>query len=112
MQAYYRRAIANLAILKPKAALVDLKHVRRASAPSAIRGRDPLTRHRSAQVLALEPNNATARTQLDATQKLVRRLAFEAAIAGKEEEPVSNTVRSPSAIRIRIPTEKRRLLTR
>ncbi|GAA6025395.1 hypothetical protein JCM8202_005280 [Rhodotorula sphaerocarpa] len=70
VKAYYRRAIANLAILKPKAALVDLKHV-----------------------LALEPNNATARTQLDATQKLVRRLAFEAAIAGKEEEPVSNTVR-------------------
>lgn len=27
IQAYYRRAIANLAILKPKAAIVDLKHV-------------------------------------------------------------------------------------
>ncbi|POY71537.1 putative Protein-serine/threonine phosphatase [Rhodotorula taiwanensis] len=74
VKAYYRRAIANLAILKPKAALVDLKHV-----------------------LALEPNNATARTQLDATQKLIRRLAFEAAIAGKEEEPVSVSIRKQLA---------------
>ncbi|GAA5992906.1 hypothetical protein JCM10908_001399 [Rhodotorula pacifica] len=70
VKAYYRRAIANLAILKPKAAIVDLKHV-----------------------LALEPNNATAKQQFDATQKLIRRLAFEAAIAGKEEEPISVTVR-------------------
>lgn len=44
------------------------------------------------QVLALEPNNATAKQQFDATQKLIRRLAFEAAIAGKEEEPVSVSV--------------------
>ncbi|KWU41314.1 protein phosphatase 5 [Rhodotorula sp. JG-1b] len=68
--AYYRRAIANLAILKPKAAIVDLK-----------------------RVLALEPNNATAKQQFDATQKLIRRLAFEAAIAGKEEEPISVSIR-------------------
>ncbi|GAA5848786.1 hypothetical protein JCM8547_006345 [Rhodosporidiobolus lusitaniae] len=70
VKAYFRRGIANLAILKPKAALVDLK-----------------------QVVKLDPNNATAKTQLDATQKLVRRLAFEAAIAGKEAEPASVTVR-------------------
>lgn len=44
------------------------------------------------QVLALEPNNATAKQQFDATQKLIRRLAFEAAIAGKEEEPISVSV--------------------
>ncbi|GAA6006865.1 PP5 family serine/threonine-protein phosphatase [Rhodotorula paludigena] len=69
VKAYYRRAIANLAILKPKAAIVDLK-----------------------KVISLEPNNAAAKAQLDATQKLVRRLAFESAIAGKEEEPMSATV--------------------
>ncbi|BGP17335.1 hypothetical protein JCM10213_007549 [Rhodosporidiobolus nylandii] len=70
VKAYYRRGIANLAILKPKAALVDLK-----------------------KVVALDPSNATAKTQLDATQKLVRKLAFEAAIAGKEEEPASVKIR-------------------
>ncbi|GAA6024151.1 hypothetical protein JCM10207_001601 [Rhodosporidiobolus poonsookiae] len=70
VKAYYRRGIANLAILKPKAALVDLK-----------------------QVVKLDPNNASAKSQLDATQKLVRKLAFEAAIAGKEAEAASVTVR-------------------
>ncbi|GAA5825213.1 hypothetical protein JCM11251_006147 [Rhodosporidiobolus azoricus] len=70
VKAYYRRGIANLAILKPKAALVDLK-----------------------QVVKLDPNNASAKGQLDATQKLVRKLAFEAAIAGKEEEPASSKIR-------------------
>ncbi|GAA6043581.1 hypothetical protein JCM8097_005264 [Rhodosporidiobolus ruineniae] len=70
VKAYYRRGIANLAILKPKAALVDLK-----------------------KVISLDPNNVSAKTQLDATQKLVRRLAFEAAIAGKEAEAASVTIR-------------------
>ncbi|GAA5917451.1 hypothetical protein JCM6882_006473 [Rhodosporidiobolus microsporus] len=70
VKAYYRRGIANLAILKPKAALVDLK-----------------------QVVKLDPNNASAKGQLDATQKLVRKLAFEAAIAGKEEEAASSKIR-------------------
>ncbi|GAA5992628.1 hypothetical protein JCM11641_003530 [Rhodosporidiobolus odoratus] len=70
VKAYYRRGIANLAILKPKAAMVDLK-----------------------QVVKLDPSNATAKVQLDATQKLVRKLAFEAAIQGKEAEAASITIR-------------------
>lgn len=70
IKAYFRRAIANLAILKPKAALVDLK-----------------------KVIQLDPNNAPARLQLDATQKLVRRLAFEAAIASADEKPTSVKIR-------------------
>ncbi|GAA5930518.1 protein serine/threonine phosphatase [Sporobolomyces koalae] len=66
VKAYFRRAIANLAVLKPKAALVDLK-----------------------KVVQLEPGNVTAKSQLDATQKLIRRLAFEAAIASADEKPTS-----------------------
>ncbi|GAA5871040.1 hypothetical protein JCM1840_007576 [Sporobolomyces johnsonii] len=62
VKAYFRRGIANLAVLKPKAALVDLK-----------------------KVVQLDPNNAPAKSQLDATQKLIRRLAFEAAISSKDE---------------------------
>ncbi|BGP49272.1 Palmitoyl-protein thioesterase 1 [Rhodotorula kratochvilovae] len=69
VKAYYRRALANLAILKPKAAIVDFK-----------------------KVIQLDPKNTVAKSQLDATQKLVRRLAFEAAIAGKEEEAPSVTI--------------------
>lgn len=37
----------------------------------------------------MDPNNATAKAQLDSTVKLVRRLDFEKAIASKDEEPVS-----------------------
>ncbi|GAA5952624.1 hypothetical protein JCM3765_002225 [Sporobolomyces pararoseus] len=70
VKAYFRRAIANLAILKPKAALVDLK-----------------------KVVQLDPNNATARSQLDATQKLIRRLAFEAAIKSADEKLTSIKIR-------------------
>ncbi|GAA5901883.1 hypothetical protein JCM8208_006627 [Rhodotorula glutinis] len=69
VKAYYRRALANLAILKPKAAIVDLK-----------------------KVISLDPKNTAAKSQLDATQKLVRRLAFESAIKGKEEEAPSVTL--------------------
>ena len=37
------------------------------------------------RVLALEPRNDLARTQLDATQKLIRRVEFEKAIETEEE---------------------------
>lgn len=56
VKAYFRRAVAQLAILRPKAALTDLK-----------------------KVVALEPKNAQAKAQLDSTQKLIRRLEFEKA---------------------------------
>ncbi|KAL8277793.1 hypothetical protein RQP46_009776 [Phenoliferia psychrophenolica] len=62
VKAYLRRALANLAIMKPKGAVTDLK-----------------------KVLQLEPNNTSAKAQLDATQKLLRRLRFEAAISSKDE---------------------------
>lgn len=70
VKAYFRRALANIAIMKPKAAVGDLK-----------------------RVLQLEPGNAPAKAQLDATQKLLRRLQFEAAIASKDEVPTSHKVR-------------------
>ena len=70
VKALYRRALANLAIMKPKAALVDLKHV-----------------------LRLDPNNAVAKAQLDATQKLLRRLQFEAAISGTDAPLTSKKIR-------------------
>lgn len=44
-------------------------------------------------MISLDPKNVAAKSQLDATQKLVRRLAFESAIKGKEEEAPSVTVR-------------------
>lgn len=69
-QAYYRRALANLAILKPKAALVDFK-----------------------QVVAFEPANDTAKAQLEATQRLLRRLQFEKAIGGRDEVQTTHKVR-------------------
>lgn len=56
--------------MKPQAALVDLK-----------------------KVLALDPKNAPAKAQLDSTQKLLRRLLFEAAISGKDEVSTSSKVR-------------------
>jgi serine/threonine-protein phosphatase 5 len=60
-KAYYRRASANLSILNPKAALPDLR-----------------------KVVALEPKNATVRTQLEDTKKLAYRIEFEKAIASQE----------------------------
>jgi len=62
VKAYFRRAVAQLSIMRPKAALADLK-----------------------KVVALEPKNVQAKAQMDSTQKLVRRLEFEKAIAGKDE---------------------------
>jgi serine/threonine-protein phosphatase 5 len=56
VKAYFRRALANLAILKPKIALADFK-----------------------KVVQLDPNNAAGRTQFESTQKLVRRMEFEKA---------------------------------
>ena len=56
VKAFYRRAVAQLSIMKPEAAMADLK-----------------------RVVALDPKNATARAQLDSTQKLIRRIAFEKA---------------------------------
>lgn len=56
VKAYYRRAVAQLAIMRPKAAVADFK-----------------------KVVSLEPKNTTAKAQLDSTQKLVRRLEFEKA---------------------------------
>ena len=41
----------------------------------------------------LDPENATAKAQLDSTVKLQRRLAFEKAIAGQDEEAVSVRIR-------------------
>lgn len=66
VKAYFRRAIANQAIMKPKAALVDLK-----------------------KVLQLDPKNVSAKLQFDATNKLLRRLLFEEAISSKDEVAVS-----------------------
>lgn len=55
-KAYYRRAVAQLAIMRPKAAISDFK-----------------------KVVSLEPGNKIAKQQLESTQKLVRRLEFEKA---------------------------------
>lgn len=70
VKAYFRRALGNLAIMKPKAALVDLK-----------------------RVLQLDPNNLPAKAQLDSTSKLLKRLQFEAAISSKDAVPVSHTIK-------------------
>ncbi|CAE6475867.1 unnamed protein product [Rhizoctonia solani] len=63
VKAYYRRAMCYLAILKPQQAIVDFK-----------------------KTVQLDPKNANAKTQLDATVKLVRRMEFEKAIEVGEEE--------------------------
>lgn len=56
VKAYFRRAIAQLSIMRPKAALADFK-----------------------KIVALEPKNTKAKLQMESTQKLVRRLEFEKA---------------------------------
>ncbi|ELU38454.1 phosphoprotein phosphatase [Rhizoctonia solani AG-1 IA] len=65
VKAYYRlrRAVCYLAILKPQQAVTDFK-----------------------KAVQLDPKNANAKTQLDATVKLVRRIEFEKAIEVGEEE--------------------------
>jgi serine/threonine-protein phosphatase 5 len=57
LQAYWRRALANTAILNPKEALKDFR-----------------------AVVKKEPNNKDAKLKLADCEKLVRRLAFEKAI--------------------------------
>lgn len=42
--------------------------------------------------MALDPTNAAAKVQLDATMKLVRRLEFEKAIASEDEEATSQRI--------------------
>ncbi|KAL5507514.1 PPT1 [Sanghuangporus vaninii] len=63
VKAYYRRALCHVQVLKPKLAVADFK-----------------------KLLALEPSNALARSQLDTTQKLIRRTEFEKAIELEEEK--------------------------
>ena len=53
-KAYYRRGLSYLAILRPTDAVLSFK-----------------------SALKLDPNNASIRSQLDATVKLVRRIEFE-----------------------------------
>lgn len=62
---FYRRALSQLAIVKPRPAIADLK-----------------------TVLKLDPANKDARKQLEATLKLVRKIEFEQAISvGDTESP-------------------------
>jgi len=68
VKAYYRRAMCYLSILKPQQAIADFK-----------------------KTVQLDPKNANAKTQLDATVKLVRRMEFEKAIEVGDE--VSNVAR-------------------
>ncbi|KIL65974.1 hypothetical protein M378DRAFT_451259 [Amanita muscaria Koide BX008] len=62
-KAYYRRATCYLQILKPQAAVPNLK-----------------------KVLALEPKNDIVKGQLVSTQKLIRRIEFEKAIEREDEK--------------------------
>jgi serine/threonine-protein phosphatase 5 len=55
--------MCHIQILKPQLAIADLK-----------------------KVLALEPQNAQVRQELDSTQKLVRKIEFEKAIEVEEEK--------------------------
>ncbi|GJJ06342.1 hypothetical protein Clacol_000533 [Clathrus columnatus] len=63
VKAYYRRALCQIAIVRPQKAVADLK-----------------------KVLQLEPHNQLAKTQLEATQKLIRKTEFERAIEIEEEK--------------------------
>ncbi|KAG9005247.1 hypothetical protein FRB94_001665 [Tulasnella sp. JGI-2019a] len=63
VKAYYRRGQCQLSILKPKLALVDFR-----------------------MVVRLDPNNALGKAQLEATQKLLKRMQFESAIEVGEED--------------------------
>ncbi|KAK9471282.1 Metallo-dependent phosphatase-like protein [Dipodascopsis tothii] len=65
VKSYYRRATAQMALVRPKEALKDFN-----------------------AVLARAPSDKTARARRDECQKIVRRLAFEAAIdAGEDKSP-------------------------
>ena len=63
MKAYYRRAVCFLNVLKYQQAIADFK-----------------------TALKLDPKNAVAKSQLEATQKLVRRIEFEKAIEVEEDQ--------------------------
>ncbi|GLB37620.1 putative PPP5 TPR repeat region [Lyophyllum shimeji] len=66
VKAYYRRATCYMQILKPQSAVADFK-----------------------KILTLEPQNEAIRTQLVATQKLIRKIEFEKAIEVEgERNPV------------------------
>ncbi|KAA1115502.1 hypothetical protein PGT21_036917 [Puccinia graminis f. sp. tritici] len=69
VKAYFRRATAQLSIMKPQLAIKDFK-----------------------KCMSLDPGNAAAKVQLDATTKLVRRLDFEKAIASEDEEATSKRI--------------------
>ena len=56
------RAMCHIQILKPQLAVADLK-----------------------KVLAIEPQNAQVRKELESTQKLIRKIEFEKAIEVEEE---------------------------
>ncbi|OCH95131.1 protein phosphatase 5 [Obba rivulosa] len=62
VKAYYRRATCYLQTLKYKLAIADFK-----------------------KILALEPQNQLVRTQLDSTQRILRKVEFEKAIEMEEE---------------------------
>src|SRR6266849_5044802 len=57
------RAMCHIQILKPQLAVADLK-----------------------KVLAIEPQNAQVRKELESTQKLIRKIEFEKAIEVEEEK--------------------------
>ncbi|KZV73298.1 hypothetical protein PENSPDRAFT_539442, partial [Peniophora sp. CONT] len=62
-KAYYRRAMCNIQLLKYQAAISDLK-----------------------KVIHIEPGNTSVKSQLESTQKLLRRIEFEKAIEVGEEQ--------------------------
>ncbi|KAF9482124.1 hypothetical protein BDN70DRAFT_781784, partial [Pholiota conissans] len=65
-KAYFRRATCYMQIMKPQMAVADFK-----------------------KILALEPHNETVRSQMVATQKLIRKIEFEKAIEVEgEKDPV------------------------
>ncbi|KAG0146971.1 hypothetical protein CROQUDRAFT_43612, partial [Cronartium quercuum f. sp. fusiforme G11] len=70
VKAFFRRGTAHLSIMKPQLAIKDFK-----------------------QCLVFDPQNVAAQTQLTATQKLVRRLEFEKAIASSDDVPTSKKIR-------------------
>lgn len=63
MKAYYRRALCYLSVLKYQQAIADFK-----------------------TAVKLDPKNTVAKSQLDVTQKLVRRIDFEKAIEVEEDQ--------------------------
>ncbi|EMD37858.1 hypothetical protein CERSUDRAFT_50822, partial [Gelatoporia subvermispora B] len=69
-KAYYRRATCYLQTLKYKQAIADFK-----------------------KILVLEPQNQLVRTQLDSTQKILRKFEFEKAIEVEDEaSPVDRCI--------------------